>query len=218
MGLRDRLKATIKGLLGDAHASDPKPPPPRAAAPAPAAPKPAEAKPAAPKPAEAKPAAPKPAGVKPAEAKAPEAPAEAPAKATKAAKGKKAKEADAAEEWVDVGPAAGVVEGKAGSWSYKEWVVAVFRYQGTLYAVDNACRHEDGPVGEGDIKACKVQCPYHDWEYDFTTGECLSNPGNRLTTFHVQEADGRIRIGGVLREGTDERGGEHNDGLKVITR
>lgn len=111
-----------------------------------------------------------------------------------------------------------VAEGKAGTFPHEGHVVAVFRRDGKLYAVDNACRHEDGPVGEGTILGCRVRCPYHEWEYDFTTGRCITDPQAALATFAVRERDGVIWVGRRLTEGTAARGGEHNDGLETIIR
>jgi nitrite reductase (NADH) small subunit len=115
---------------------------------------------------------------------------------------------------------AGVIkEGGAGTYNGPNGrVVAVFLKDGKLYAVDNECRHEDGPVGEGAIRGCLVKCPYHDWEYDFTTGICTSHPENRLETYSVREKDGFVWIGPLLTAGTSMRGGEHNDGMKVIVK
>ena len=112
-----------------------------------------------------------------------------------------------------------IAEGGAGTYGHNNnRVVAVFLKDGAYYAIDNECRHEDGPVGEGDIRGCTVKCPYHEWEYDFTTGKCLTQPDSRLETYKVRVQDGFIQVGPMLTPGTTMRGGEHNDGLKVITR
>lgn len=111
-----------------------------------------------------------------------------------------------------------VPEGGAGTFPFQGIVIAVFRKDGRLYAVDNACRHEDGPVGEGTVAGCKVRCPYHEWEYDFTTGRCVNHPEASLATYAVREDGGVIWVGRRLTEGTAARGGEHNDGLETIVR
>jgi nitrite reductase/ring-hydroxylating ferredoxin subunit len=152
----------------------------------------------------------------------PPAPAARPASAARPAQGGLLPPRDG--EWVAVGWGDRVREGGASTFPLpdgehgKGRVVAVFRREGRLYATDNACRHEDGPVGEGTVTGCHVRCPYHDWEYDFTTGACLSTPDARLATFAVRERDGAVWIGRQLTEGTKARGGEHNDGLETITR
>jgi len=112
-----------------------------------------------------------------------------------------------------------IQEGAAGTYGHNNnRVVAVFLKDGAYYAIDNECRHEDGPVGEGEIRGCTVKCPYHEWEYDFTTGKCLTQTDSRLETYKVRVQDGFIQVGPMLTPGTTMRGGEHNDGLKVITR
>ncbi|MSP56381.1 MAG: hypothetical protein EXR69_12380 [Myxococcales bacterium] len=126
---------------------------------------------------------------------------------------------DTPDGWRVVAPVGAIKEGAAGTYGHNNSrVVAIFLKDGTYYAVDNECRHEDGPVGEGAIKGCLVKCPYHEWEYDFTTGKCTTQPDSRLETYGVRVQDGFIQVGPVLTPGTTMRGGEHNDGLKVITR
>jgi nitrite reductase/ring-hydroxylating ferredoxin subunit len=117
-----------------------------------------------------------------------------------------------------VGFSTQVGEGRAATWAHEGQVVAVFRLQGRLYAIDNACAHEDGPVGEGAVAGDRVRCPYHDWEYEFTTGRCLTDPTRRLATWRVREEGGVIWMGSPLTPGTGDRGGDHNDGLEVIRR
>ena len=112
-----------------------------------------------------------------------------------------------------------VTDAKAGTFPLEgTTIVAVFRQGGKLWVIDNACAHEDGPVGEGDVSGNCVRCPYHDWEYDFTTGACRTDPERALATFSVRDREGVIWVGPRLTEGTKARGGDHNDGLETITR
>jgi nitrite reductase/ring-hydroxylating ferredoxin subunit len=48
--------------------------------------------------------------------------------------------------------------------------VAVFNCNGTFYAIDNVCKHQGGPLGEGDLEGTVVTCPWHGWTYDVTSG------------------------------------------------
>jgi nitrite reductase/ring-hydroxylating ferredoxin subunit len=195
MGLRDAIKAKVKAALGVA--------PPAAASPvAPPAPPVAAPKPAPPSP----PPEPAPKAATPAPGVAAPAPA---APAPKAAP-------VAALELRAVAAAAAVREGKAGTYAHGGFNVAVFRHAGRLFAIDNACAHEDGPIGEGDIEGNCVRCPYHDWQYDFTTGACITDPDRARATFEVAEREGQILLGAQLTPGSDARGGEHDDGLEVI--
>jgi nitrite reductase/ring-hydroxylating ferredoxin subunit len=109
-----------------------------------------------------------------------------------------------------------LTEGNHGTYRAGDHIIVVFREAGALYAVDNTCNHEDGPVGEGERTGTVIACPYHDWRYDFTNGACLTHPGRDLATYGVREQDGLIWVGGRITAGADlhDRGGEHNDGME----
>ena len=49
--------------------------------------------------------------------------------------------------------------------------IALFNCDGTFYAIDNTCKHQGGPLGEGELDGTVVTCPWHGWTYDVTTGE-----------------------------------------------
>lgn len=117
-----------------------------------------------------------------------------------------------------VADSAAVRDDKPGTYVHAGINVAVFRKGGKLYALDNACAHEDGPIGEGAIDGCTVRCPYHDWQYDFTTGACITDPERQRATFAVKDADGGIWLGPQLTAGSESRGGEHDDGMEVIRK
>jgi nitrite reductase (NADH) small subunit len=64
--------------------------------------------------------------------------------------------------------------------------VALFNSGGSLYAIDNACRHLGGSLGAGEVYGTRVVCPLHGWEYDFTTGVSVDDPETRLACFTVR--------------------------------
>jgi nitrite reductase/ring-hydroxylating ferredoxin subunit len=69
--------------------------------------------------------------------------------------------------------------------------VAVFNVDGTYYAIDNACPHRGGPLGEGDVEGTVVSCPWHAWRWDVRTGANVNNPAVRVACFPVRvEAQG----------------------------
>lgn len=111
-----------------------------------------------------------------------------------------------------------VPEGKAGTYVIGEDAIAVFRVKGRLFAIDQTCVHEDGPLGEGKLEGHVVSCPYHDWRYDVRDGRCLSAPDRAVACFAVKEEAGAILIGRKVSESSGERGGAHDDGLKVIVK
>jgi nitrite reductase (NADH) small subunit len=64
--------------------------------------------------------------------------------------------------------------------------IALFNSGGKFYAIDNTCRHRGGPLGEGDVFGTTVVCPWHGWEYDFTTGQNVDDPGVKVACFAVR--------------------------------
>jgi nitrite reductase/ring-hydroxylating ferredoxin subunit len=54
--------------------------------------------------------------------------------------------------------------------------IALFNVAGTFYAIDNACTHEGGPLGEGELVAEVVTCPWHGAQFNVKTGAVLKPP------------------------------------------
>lgn len=119
---------------------------------------------------------------------------------------------------MDVASAAEVREGHPGTYALGADRVAVFRVGAQLFAIDQTCVHEDGPLGEGHLEGHVVVCPYHNWRYDVRDGRCLTDSTRAVACFAVRERAGRLELGPRRSEGSADRGGEHNDGLKVIDR
>jgi nitrite reductase/ring-hydroxylating ferredoxin subunit len=64
--------------------------------------------------------------------------------------------------------------------------LAVFNVAGKLHAIDNVCKHQGGPLAEGDLEGCVVTCPWHGWTYDVTSGESPDDPDTKVTRFDVR--------------------------------
>ena len=72
--------------------------------------------------------------------------------------------------------------------------IALFNVGGTVYALNNTCVHRGGPLGEGDLDGEVVSCPWHNWEYNVTTGACLTNPSACVATFPVVVDGNEIKV------------------------
>lgn len=64
--------------------------------------------------------------------------------------------------------------------------VALANIAGKLYALNNTCAHEGGPLGEGVLDGQAVICPWHAWEYDVATGKVVGNPAMGVETYPVE--------------------------------
>ena len=75
--------------------------------------------------------------------------------------------------------------------------VGVFNCGGELYAIEDRCSHDDGPLAEGDWEPdeCIVVCPRHGSRFDLRTGRPLSLPAwEPVDTFPVHVADGIVKV------------------------
>lgn len=57
----------------------------------------------------------------------------------------------------------------------REWV-AVFNVDGQYYAIQDLCTHDDGPLAEGELNGCVIECPRHGAQFDIRNGKVLSPP------------------------------------------
>ena len=72
--------------------------------------------------------------------------------------------------------------------------VAVFRYDGRIAAIANACRHQNGPLGEGRVVNGCVVCPWHGYEYHPHDGRSPAPFTEKVPTFAVRVVDGEVWI------------------------
>ncbi len=72
--------------------------------------------------------------------------------------------------------------------------VAVFRCQGRLYAIQNRCPHEGGPLAEGVLDGDEVVCPLHGYRFNVKTGACATDPALRARTFALTPRPGGFTV------------------------
>ena len=72
--------------------------------------------------------------------------------------------------------------------------IALFNVSGTVYALDNTCLHQGGPLGEGILEDDVVSCPWHMWEYNVRTGEKVDRPALKVATYEVRVEGNDIKV------------------------
>ena len=69
--------------------------------------------------------------------------------------------------------------------------VALFNLEGTIYAIEDVCTHDGGPLVEGEIvNGCQVECPRHGARFDIRTGAALSFPAFEATNAYEVKVEG----------------------------
>lgn len=93
--------------------------------------------------------------------------------------------------------------------------IGVFNIDGEYHAYTNWCAHQGGPMCEGsldgtteasfdrdtlemDLEWTKegqvLRCPWHAWEFDVVSGECLHTDQYRLVDHEVRVEDGELVV------------------------
>lgn len=107
--------------------------------------------------------------------------------------------------------------------------IVVFNLGDEYVAYLNWCAHQGGPCGEGTRTGTRVarydreagelevsweregeilNCPWHGWEYDLRSGECLSRRDRVLPSYPVTVDDGNVVVhlsAHPTREGSADR-------------
>jgi 3-phenylpropionate/trans-cinnamate dioxygenase ferredoxin subunit len=75
--------------------------------------------------------------------------------------------------------------------------IGVYNCGGNLYAIEDRCSHDDGPLCEGEWEqdTCRVICPRHGSAFDLATGRPLSLPAFLpVETYPVRIVDGVVKV------------------------
>ena len=98
---------------------------------------------------------------------------------------------------IDICPLAELAPGEKRLVAWEDLEIGVFNCNGTVYAIEDRCSHDDGPLVEGefDPATCTVECPRHGSRFDVTTGKPKSLPAYvPVDTFPVIIEDDTIKL------------------------
>jgi nitrite reductase/ring-hydroxylating ferredoxin subunit len=71
--------------------------------------------------------------------------------------------------------------------------VVLVRVGDAVYACNDECTHQGGPLSEGRLSGTRLSCPWHGWMFDMKTGQCLMpSRGGAVPSYptRVDEAGG----------------------------
>lgn len=111
---------------------------------------------------------------------------------------------------IDIGPIGDFAEGTIRIVQAAGRQVGVVRWDGAIYALNNRCSHQGGPVCAGilgprlhasrpgcmelDATNPVLACPWHGWEFDVRSGRALHDRQQRIRSFPARIADGRVLL------------------------
>jgi 3-phenylpropionate/trans-cinnamate dioxygenase ferredoxin subunit len=98
---------------------------------------------------------------------------------------------------IDVCPLSELSPGGKRLFKWEDMAIGVFNCNGTIYAIEDRCSHDDGSLAEGefDQTACTVECPRHGSLFDLSTGKPKTLPAYvPVETFPVIIEDDTIKL------------------------
>jgi len=73
--------------------------------------------------------------------------------------------------------------------------VVVARCSDGMVAFSDHCTHKGGPLSDGALIGCTVQCPWHGSQFDVRTGRVVAGPaGAKITTYDVEVRAGEVYV------------------------
>jgi len=73
--------------------------------------------------------------------------------------------------------------------------VVLFKLEdGGVSALSNICPHSGGPLGQGKLEGNILTCPWHDWRFEITSGECINRGGKYAQTFPAKIAGDEVWV------------------------
>ena len=91
-------------------------------------------------------------------------------------------------ETIEVCPVSELPPGAVRLVEWRDLENGVFNCAGEVYAIEDRCSHDDGPLVEGELdeQECTIECPRHGSKFDLTTGRPRSLPAYEpVDTFPV---------------------------------
>jgi 3-phenylpropionate/trans-cinnamate dioxygenase ferredoxin subunit len=97
--------------------------------------------------------------------------------------------------FVKVGLGSQIPEGGVEVFEAEGMGIAIARVDGRLFAIEDVCTHDDGPLGEGVLEGYELECPRHGARFDIRTGAVTRMPAaGPVTVFAVKVEDGAILV------------------------
>lgn len=100
-------------------------------------------------------------------------------------------------ELIDVCPESELPPGAMKTVEWEDTELMVVNCGGELFAMEDRCSHDNGPLAEGEIDHanCTVECPRHGALFDLRSGKPLTLPAYvPVESFPVVVQDGIVKV------------------------
>ena len=98
-------------------------------------------------------------------------------------------------DWTDIGSLSELAERQRLEADVDGYRVRVARVNGTLYAFEDRCTHDDSPFEDAHIEDLEIICPRHGARFCLRTGAALSPPAYEpLRVFAARATGDRVEV------------------------
>lgn len=97
--------------------------------------------------------------------------------------------------WDTIAKISEVNEGQAKVVEVRGKRIVLCNVKGTIYAIDDICTHDNGPLGEGELFNGQIECPRHGARFDVKSGKVTCLPAViPVKTYEVKVEGESIKI------------------------
>ena len=100
----------------------------------------------------------------------------------------------AAGNWMSAGLLSEIPEGSVRSAIIGGEKLLLWRNGSTVTCFQNACAHLGFPIHDGEVENGIITCPHHGFQYDLSSGECLTAPEVQLQSHAVRVIGPRVEV------------------------
>lgn len=97
-------------------------------------------------------------------------------------------------QWFKVAKVDELPDGRVKTVTVGTKTIALTRYKKKYGALDNACPHQGGPLGEGSIENGYLRCPWHGWDFCPHSGKSPGGYDDGVNAYPVEERPDGIYI------------------------
>ena len=97
--------------------------------------------------------------------------------------------------WTKVAPVSAIPDPGMQAFDLGEERIVVARAGSTVYAVEDRCSHDDGPLSDGSVEGRDIICPRHGARFDLGSGVAVRMPASApVRVFPVKIEDGDVLV------------------------
>ncbi len=97
--------------------------------------------------------------------------------------------------WVSVANVGDIKPGQIKTFVANSHHILIADWEGTLFATQDVCTHDGGPLGDGELVDGEIECPRHGGRFDLRSGAVTALPPILpIKTYPVRVEGGKILV------------------------